>query len=525
MMCNRTGQPHESVGEHSTSDVSSRNHQVDGETAGLLAGRAILTTTVGVLDVTTDGNKDETKQLSSFSSSSTKRAIGHEESTGSLKKKKKVSSKDDESLDTKLIKSGKCTTASADETTVTRYTDKDVLSGRGGGTNLHAGNRFYRQLILSNRTAYDDASKAMKPEIARQIVEQIRNSGGRFLRKDKDGEYRDIGETEAKEKTSQALRHRTFELRNMEDPNRVKMGGRWKPDSEKRSVDSVRKSCLVLDARTWLCFSQHPPHLTKYAPFPIQIDLEDKKESSSAVNRLLPASMPTRSGLNASNHVGSASNDSSSASLMLNGQRLETGHGAVDVTSNLPEGFLHRRDGTHGLSLTGIPDDLSYQRALATLRHRKAMLNLDKAIHDAEMTRRISSMASSLSSSFPGSLSHELSARRDGATFPPTLFSMPGNSVLMNFAGASRQSTLGGFTSSARSLRNNMMNLELPTVASSLAMENWLSVHGSLRRMHQGSPVGTYGGSSPRAGVAFDRASLQQLNERANSHRRQSPQR
>jgi hypothetical protein len=68
----------------------------------------------------------------------------------------------------------------------------------------------------------------MKPEISRQIVQRIKERGGRFLRKSSDGLHYEIGEAEAKAKTSQALRHRTFELRNTTDPDRVKMNGRWK---------------------------------------------------------------------------------------------------------------------------------------------------------------------------------------------------------------------------------------------------------------------------------------------------------
>ena len=43
------------------------------------------------------------------------------------------------------------------------FTSKDVLSGRGGATNLHPGNRYYRDLILKHRQVYDLASKGRKP--------------------------------------------------------------------------------------------------------------------------------------------------------------------------------------------------------------------------------------------------------------------------------------------------------------------------------------------------------------------------
>jgi hypothetical protein len=114
-------------------------------------------------------------------------------------------------------KDGTCSTSTSvagDGGEVEVVTDRDVLSGRGGGTNLHPGNRRYRDLILSHRKEYDLASKAKKPSVSRQIVHLIRQNGGRFLRKDSNvGKYYEIGDDLAREKTSQALRHRTFEMR------------------------------------------------------------------------------------------------------------------------------------------------------------------------------------------------------------------------------------------------------------------------------------------------------------------------
>jgi hypothetical protein len=117
----------------------------------------------------------------------------------------------------------------------TSYTDADVLSGRGGGTNLHPGNRHYRDLILSHRRTYDIASKSKKPGVSRKIVQMVRDRGGHFFRKEKDALYYDIGDEAAREKTSQALRHRTFEMRNKEDPRRMKdKGGRGMVSSNSR---------------------------------------------------------------------------------------------------------------------------------------------------------------------------------------------------------------------------------------------------------------------------------------------------
>lgn len=83
--------------------------------------------------------------------------------------------------------------------------DKDVLSGRGGGTNNHPGNKEFRSLVDQYRSEYVLSKKWAKREIARNIVESIRSKGGRFLKKE-GSMWRDIGDQKAREKTSQALR-------------------------------------------------------------------------------------------------------------------------------------------------------------------------------------------------------------------------------------------------------------------------------------------------------------------------------
>jgi hypothetical protein len=64
------------------------------------------------------------------------------------------------------------------------FKDNDVLSGRGGGTNVHLGNRNFRDLINLHRRAYLKARKNDKPTISRAIVRSIRESNGAFLKKD-----------------------------------------------------------------------------------------------------------------------------------------------------------------------------------------------------------------------------------------------------------------------------------------------------------------------------------------------------
>ncbi|KAI2491514.1 hypothetical protein MHU86_23042 [Fragilaria crotonensis] len=96
------------------------------------------------------------------------------------------------------------------------FNDNDVLSGRGGGTNVHPGNRHFRDLINLHRRAYLKARKNDKPAISRAIVRGIRENNGAFLKRDeKTGLWFEIGDDAAREKTSQALRQRAPEMRKI----------------------------------------------------------------------------------------------------------------------------------------------------------------------------------------------------------------------------------------------------------------------------------------------------------------------
>jgi hypothetical protein len=83
----------------------------------------------------------------------------------------------------------------------------DVLCGRGGATNNHDGNRRFRSTVTEYQPEYLEARKKDKAVIARRIVRIIRERGGRFLRRDDStGQWIDVGDKKAVEKTSQALR-------------------------------------------------------------------------------------------------------------------------------------------------------------------------------------------------------------------------------------------------------------------------------------------------------------------------------
>ena len=100
-------------------------------------------------------------------------------------------------------------------------TANDVLCGRGGLTNHHPGNVFFRRMVRLRQESYLRACKRDKAGVAHTIVWTIRklDPPGRFLKRKKDkggktsaGIWVEIGDRKAREKTSQALRERAPEL-------------------------------------------------------------------------------------------------------------------------------------------------------------------------------------------------------------------------------------------------------------------------------------------------------------------------
>lgn len=87
--------------------------------------------------------------------------------------------------------------------------DEDVLHGRGGLTNRHPGNKWYRGRILRNRPIYRTLARKGKTALSRSIVTEVHRRNGRFLQRDNaTGRYHEISMQEARKKTSQALREK-----------------------------------------------------------------------------------------------------------------------------------------------------------------------------------------------------------------------------------------------------------------------------------------------------------------------------
>jgi hypothetical protein len=82
--------------------------------------------------------------------------------------------------------------------------NSDVLFGRGGGGQYHPGTQAYRYLVRHNQPQYCICTERQKRNIAKNIVESLRDQGRRFLSRNKMGTWYDIGNDEAIKKTSQA---------------------------------------------------------------------------------------------------------------------------------------------------------------------------------------------------------------------------------------------------------------------------------------------------------------------------------
>jgi len=93
-----------------------------------------------------------------------------------------------------------------------QFTDTDVLLGRGGMTNKHPGNQKFRDLVDKVKPMYHGyQTKAKKKDVSQLVVDDIQQSGGRFLknlRKDINSpdEWVIARPDEARKKASQALR-------------------------------------------------------------------------------------------------------------------------------------------------------------------------------------------------------------------------------------------------------------------------------------------------------------------------------
>jgi hypothetical protein len=116
----------------------------------------------------------------------------------------------------------------------------DVLCGRGGRINSHAGNLHFREVIASLKNIYlaKTTKKLEKAHIAAKIINDIRSKEppGRFLKEDHDtGLWFDIGDAKAIKKAGQALREDAPDIRP------AALGGDSSGDDKILVVTTTRK--------------------------------------------------------------------------------------------------------------------------------------------------------------------------------------------------------------------------------------------------------------------------------------------
>merc|ERR1712157_424529 len=128
----------------------------------------------------------------------------------------------------------------------------DVLCGRGGRINSHAGNVQFRDIIHSKKKEYlaPSTKKLEKAHIAAGIVNDIRtmNPSGRFLKEDRGtGVWFDIGDAKAIKKTGQALREDAPDIRPAIDGGTVSSGDEQKKkggSTDKKKPDNTKSKSL-----------------------------------------------------------------------------------------------------------------------------------------------------------------------------------------------------------------------------------------------------------------------------------------
>jgi hypothetical protein len=92
----------------------------------------------------------------------------------------------------------------------------DICCGRGAPTNFHYGNQVFRELVEDHQTSYLCGKRSDKPQIAMKLMDLVKATGGRFVRRQRTAEgliWQEINDKGAYEKICQALRDGAPDLR------------------------------------------------------------------------------------------------------------------------------------------------------------------------------------------------------------------------------------------------------------------------------------------------------------------------
>jgi hypothetical protein len=139
--------------------------------------------------------------------------------------------------------------------------DNDVTCGRGKPAEDHAGNKWYLDRVKERRIAYNQAkSQLSKRLVAEEVVDLVRNRGGRFLKQDPGTKlWKDVGNDKAIAKTGKALRekppaHGREGITGVERPPRQPVPVALDP-VRRASIRSIEESMRQLTSISLLCFA------------------------------------------------------------------------------------------------------------------------------------------------------------------------------------------------------------------------------------------------------------------------------
>jgi hypothetical protein len=180
----------------------------------------------------------------------------------------------------------------------------DVLCGRGGGTNNHAGNVKFRLMVNGpNKLRYLAASKSDKPRVASDVVKLWRelDPPGRFLArrdtsrkgpgsvKDKANVWYDVGDKKAREKASQCLRERTPDVipfvREIQRQQDVYIGQNMEQRAslQQRLASPEQQTSQYLPLAPTDIHSQIPPPMNQQLPSEAAVALAASNQNISSL--------------------------------------------------------------------------------------------------------------------------------------------------------------------------------------------------------------------------------------------------
>ena len=99
----------------------------------------------------------------------------------------------------------------------------DVIMGRDWEAQIHPGTMRLREIIASHWDAYDNAKKLEKTKITREIVQEVKAGGNRFLKVDGAG-YVVVDDSVAREKVSSSFRDQRKKAANNAEGTRKRLG-------------------------------------------------------------------------------------------------------------------------------------------------------------------------------------------------------------------------------------------------------------------------------------------------------------